>query len=57
LKKKQDIADKLLSPLAQKMTDVFIVLRQFWSRRVFFDMQALPKSLVEMKEDTLLTPS
>ena len=44
LKKKQDMADKLLSPLAQKMADVFIALRQFWSRRVFFDTQALPKN-------------
>ena len=44
LKKKQDMADKLLSPLAQKMADVFIALRQFWSRRVFFGTQALPKN-------------
>ena len=42
LKKKQDMTDKLLSPLAQKMADVFIALRQFWSRRVFFGTQALP---------------
>ena len=32
LKKKQDVAD------------VFIALRQFWSRRVFFGMQALLKN-------------
>jgi hypothetical protein len=44
LKKKQDMADKLLSLLAQKMADVFIALRQFWSRRVFFGTQALPKN-------------
>ena len=44
LKKKQDMAEKLLSPLAQKMADVFIALRQFWSRRVFFGTQALPKN-------------
>ena len=44
LKKKQDMADKLLSILAQKMADVFIALRQFWSRRVFFGTQVLPKN-------------
>ena len=45
LKKKQDMTDKLLSPLAQKkMADVFIALRQFWSRRVFFGTQTLPKN-------------
>ena len=33
LKKKQDMADKLLSILAQKMADVFIALRQFWSKK------------------------
>ena len=44
LKKKQDMTDKLLSPLAQKNADVFIALRQFWSRRVFFGTQALPKN-------------
>ena len=44
LKKKQDMADKLLSPLAQKMADVFIAHRQFWSRIVFFGMQVLPKN-------------
>ena len=44
LKKKQDMTDKLLSPLAQKMADVFIALRQFWSRRVFFVTQTLPKN-------------
>jgi len=44
LKKKQDMADKLLSPLAQKMADVFIALRQFWSGRVFFGTQVLPKN-------------
>ena len=42
LKKKQDMTDKLLSPLAQKMVDVFIALRQFWSKRVFFGTQSLP---------------
>ena len=44
LKKKQDMADKLLSPLAQKMADVFIALKQFWSRRVLFGTQVLPKN-------------
>ena len=44
LKKKQDMADKLLLPLAQKIANVFIALRQFWSRRVFFGTQVLPKN-------------
>ena len=44
LKKKQYMADKLLLPLAQKIADVFIALRQFWSRRVFFGTQSLPKN-------------
>ena len=26
------------------MADVFIALRQFWSRRVFFGTQTLPKN-------------
>jgi hypothetical protein len=43
---KQDMAGNFLSPLAQKMADVLLIigLRQFWSRRVFFGTQALPKN-------------
>ena len=44
LKKKQDMADKLLSPLAQKMVDVFIALGQFLARRVLFGTQTLSKN-------------
>jgi len=40
------MADNFLSPLAQKMADVLLIiaLKQFWSRRVFFGTQALPKN-------------
>ena len=38
------MAGNFLSPLAQKMADVFLIiaLRQFWYRGVFFGTQALP---------------
>ena len=41
------MADSCLSPLAQIMADVllFIALRQFWFRRIFFGKQALPKKI------------
>ena len=44
--KKSKIWPIILSPLAQKIADllVIITLRQFWSRRVFFGTQALPKN-------------
>jgi hypothetical protein len=46
LEEKQVMADNMLSPLAQKMADVLIIiaLRQFWFKRVFFGTQALPKN-------------
>ena len=42
----QVMADSYLSPLAQIMADVMIIiaLRQFWLRRLFFGKQALPKN-------------
>ena len=42
----QVMADSYLSPLAQIMADVMIIipLRQFWLRRMFFSKKALPKN-------------
>ena len=42
----QVIADNYLSPLAQKIADVTLIIapRQFWLRRIFFDKLALPKN-------------
>jgi len=40
------MANNFLSPLAQKMADVLVIiaLSQFWSRGVFFGTQVLPKN-------------
>ena len=40
------MADNYLSPLAQIMANVMIIiaLRQFWLKRMFFGKQALPKN-------------
>ena len=50
---KQDMADNYLLLLAQKMADVMliIVLRQFWSRRVFFGTQLLSKNMGAYVDD------
>ena len=53
LEVKQDMASNFLSPLAQKMAYVLLIiaLRQFWYRGVFFGTQALPKNMGAYVDD------
>ena len=53
LEVKQDKAGNFLSPLAQKIADVLLIiaLRQFWYRGVFFGTQALPKNMGAYVDD------
>ena len=47
------MAGNFLSPLAQKMVDILLIIAliQFWFRRVFFGTQVLPKNMGAYVDD------